>query len=82
MNSTDGVLRLRTFGRVTRRGFLQGAAAVGGLAMAGLPAGRASAATSVRFVGFQEYDTALADYMKAHDITMDATYIGTARKSG
>jgi spermidine/putrescine transport system substrate-binding protein len=76
MDSKSGVVRLRSFGRVSRRGFMQGAAALGGLAAAGLAPPRARAATSVKFVGFQEYDTALSEYMKAHDITMDSTYIG------
>ena len=77
MEGKNGLIRLRSFGHVSRRGFLQGAAGLGALtAVASLPGRRAEAATSVRFVGFQEYDTALGDYMKAHDITMDSTYIG------
>jgi spermidine/putrescine-binding protein len=77
MQGLNGLICLRSFGRVSRRGFLQGIAGLGALAVgSALPSQRANAATSLRFVGFQEYDTALAEYMKAHDITMDATYIG------
>jgi len=76
MNPTGGVLRVRSYGCLTRRGFLRSAAALGGATMLGLGSRAASASTSIRFIGFQEYDTALSDYMKAHNITMDATYIG------
>jgi spermidine/putrescine-binding protein len=65
---------LRSFGRVSRRHFIQGAAALGGLAVASPPAARA--ATSIRFVGFREYDAALGAYAKAHSIAMESTYIG------
>jgi spermidine/putrescine-binding protein len=77
MEGRNGLVRLRSFGHVSRRGFLQGAAGVGALsAAASLPRRRAAAAASVRFLGFQEYETALGDYMKAHAITMESTYIG------
>ena len=43
-------------------------------------AGPAQAATTVTFVGWQGYDTPLADYAKANDIVIDATYIGDSNQ--
>jgi spermidine/putrescine-binding protein len=75
-----GLLRVRTLGTLSRRGFMAGAGAALGTAFSGLPIGKASAATSVTFVGWQGYDTPLADYAKAHDIVVDATYIGDSNQ--
>src|SRR5687767_6748661 len=78
--SEHGVLRVRTFGTMTRRGFVAGSGAALGLALGGLPLAGARAATSVNFVGWQGYDTPLSDYAKANDIVFDATYIGDSNQ--
>jgi spermidine/putrescine transport system substrate-binding protein len=72
-------LRVRTFGTISRRGFIAGSGAALGLALTGQFNG-ASAATSVTFVGWQGYDTPLADYAKANGIVIDPTYIGDSNQ--
>ena len=79
MEGRNGLIRLRSFAHVSRRGFLQGAAGLGALtAVASLSGRRADAAASVRFLGFPEYDTALSDYRKVHAITMESTFVGSS----
>lgn len=77
MNS--GLLRIRTFGSMTRRGFVAGSGAVlGGAMLGGITP--AHATTNVTFVGWQGYDTPFAEYAKEHDIVIDATYIGDSQQ--
>src|SRR5689334_4849449 len=79
MEGRNGLIRLRSFAHVSRRGFLQGAAGLGALtAVASLSGRRADAAANVRFLGFPEYDTALSDYRKVHAITMESTFVGSS----
>ncbi len=75
---TPGLIRVRRFAPLSRRHFLLGTAAIGGLAATGLLPQTARAATTVGFVGWQGYDTGLSvdSYMKDNDITLETTYIG------
>jgi spermidine/putrescine transport system substrate-binding protein len=75
-----GLVRMRMFGTITRRGFIAGSGAAAGLALAGGWPRPAAAATNITFVGWQGYDTPLADYAKQHDIVIDATYIGDSNQ--
>jgi putative spermidine/putrescine transport system substrate-binding protein/spermidine/putrescine transport system substrate-binding protein len=74
-----GLRRVRVFGTMTRRGFMAGTAGVGLVAASG-GFMKAHAATNVTFVGWQGYDTPLADYAAAHDAVIDATYIGDSNQ--
>jgi spermidine/putrescine-binding protein len=78
-NAGSGLVRMRTFGTVSRRGFIAGSGALMGTALSG-GFDTAEAATNVTFVGWQGYDTPFADYAKAHDIVIDATYIGDSQQ--
>jgi len=54
--------------------------AAAGLIASGLGGRGAQAATTVTFVGWQGYDTPLAEYAKANDIVIEATYIGDSNQ--
>lgn len=73
----SGLIRVRSMMQMSRRRFGLGAAALGGLAAAGLPR-RAQAATDVTFLGWQGYDEGLFvdDFLAANDINLNTTYIG------
>ncbi len=70
------LIRVRNFMPMGRRGF--GLAAGSLAAMAALPFGRASAQTSVTFLGWQGYDEGLfaSDFMQQNGIELQTTYIG------
>jgi spermidine/putrescine-binding protein len=74
----SGLIHVRSYAPVTRRHFLQGAAALGGLAAAGLGPRLAHASTDITFLGWQGYDEGLAteDWLKKNDISLSTTYIG------
>jgi spermidine/putrescine transport system substrate-binding protein len=77
--ASSGLIRVRSFAPVRRRRFLQGAAAVGGLAMGGpFLSGSARADTSIVFLGWQGYDEGLTteDFLAKNEITLETTYIG------
>jgi spermidine/putrescine-binding protein len=78
--TTSGLIRVRTFGAVSRRVFTQGMLATGGLAAAGLTPRAVMAATEVNFLGWQGYDTALAadGYLEDNDIAVNATYMASS----
>jgi spermidine/putrescine transport system substrate-binding protein len=78
--SQSGLVRARVFGSMTRRGFVAGSGAVSVLVLGGVPLHSARAATTVTFVGWQGYDTPLAEYAKQNDIVIDATYIGDSNQ--
>jgi spermidine/putrescine transport system substrate-binding protein len=75
---SSGVIRVRTMGRVSRRGFGLGAAALAAGAWAGLRPGTAAAATDVTFLGWQGYDEGVLvdDFAKNHGLNLATTYIG------
>jgi len=75
-----GLLRFRSFGTISRRGFIAGSGAAIGMGLVGGSIGPALASTTVTFVGWQGYDVPLADYAKAHDIVIDPTYIGDSNQ--
>jgi spermidine/putrescine transport system substrate-binding protein len=79
--SDSGLLQVRLFGSLTRRGFVAGTGALAAGYAVGSGAVRpAQAATTVTFVGWQGYDTPIGDYAKAHDVVIDATYIGDSNQ--
>ena len=69
----NGLIRVRSFGSVTRRDVMKGAAAMGVVAASGLGATAASAATTVSLFGWQGYDDPVAfdDFLKSKDITLN-----------
>jgi spermidine/putrescine-binding protein len=73
----SGLIRVRSMMQLSRRQFGLGAAAMGGLAAAGLPR-RARAATDVTFLGWQGYDEGLFvdDFLAENGISLNTTYIG------
>ena len=76
--TNPGVVRSRTFGHMTRRQFGLGAgAAVAGAGLAGLPAGKARAATDLYYTGWQGYDDGLnvGGWFADNDISLQATYV-------
>jgi spermidine/putrescine transport system substrate-binding protein len=72
-----GLIRVRTMLSMSRRDLMKGAAAVGAVAVAGLPR-QASAATTVSLFGWQGYDEGLrvGDFLTANDIQVNFTPIG------
>ena len=73
---TSGLRRIRNFG-LSRRNFNKGAlgaAAITGLATAGIP-GIANAATDVTFLGWEGYDSGLFvdSYLEDNDINLNTT---------
>src|SRR4051794_23507844 len=79
--SDSGLLQVRLFGSLTRRGFVAGTGALAaGYAVDSGAVRPAQAATTVTFVGWQGYDTPIGDYAKAHDVVIDATYIGDSNQ--
>jgi len=75
----SGLRRIRNFS-LSRRNFNKGAlgaAAVTGLATAGIP-GIANAATDITFLGWEGYDAGLFvdSYLEDNDINLNTTYIG------
>ena len=75
----SGLKRIRNF-NFSRRNFNKGAlgaAAIAGLATAGIP-GIANAATDITFLGWEGYDSGLFvdSYLEDNDINLNTTYIG------
>lgn len=71
----SGLIRIRSFAPITRRGFTGGTLAA--LLLAGFSS-RASAGTTVNFLGWQGYDEGLSidDFLNKNGITLNTTYIG------
>jgi spermidine/putrescine-binding protein len=74
----NGLIRVRSFGSVTRRDVMKGAAAMGAMAAVGLGTTGASAATTVSLFGWQGYDEGLrvGDFLAKNDIEVNFTPIG------
>jgi len=74
----NGLIRVRSFGSVTRRDVMKGAAAMGVMAAAGLGATAASAKSTVSLFGWQGYDEGLrvGDFLAKNDIEVNFTPIG------
>jgi len=72
------LIRVRSYGRLSRRQFGAGLTALSGLTMAGLGGRLAMAETDVTFLGWQGYDSPLLvdDFVGKHGIKLDTTYIG------
>lgn len=72
----SGLIRVRTLGTLSRRGFAAGLAGLG--ALAALRAGAARAASTVTFLGWQGYDEPLVydGFTKQNGIELATTYIG------
>ena len=73
-----GLIRVRSIGTTTRRGFNIGVAALAGAAVTGVAPRPARAATSVTFLGWQGYDEPLVydGFAKKEDVNLATTYIG------
>ena len=73
----SGLMRVRSFGPVSRRGFNAGLMAAAGMAAVGLGSREARAAEIV-FLGWQGYDEPLFvdDFMDREGIQLSTTYIG------
>src|SRR5215510_12995593 len=74
----NGLIRTRSFGAMTRRDLMKGAAAMGTLEATGLGSRSASAATNVSMFGWQDYDAGLrvGDFLSKNDIDVTFTGIG------
>jgi len=74
----NGLIRVRSFGSVTRRDVMKGAAAMGVMAATGLGGRSVAAATSVSMFGWQDYDAGLrtGDFLAKNDIDVTFTGIG------
>jgi spermidine/putrescine transport system substrate-binding protein len=74
----NGLIRTRSFGAMSRRDLMKGAAAMGTLAATGLGGRAASAATNVSMFGWQDYDAGLrvGDFLTKNDIDVTFTGIG------
>lgn len=74
LNSSEGPGR-----SLTRRTFGKGVLAVGATTAVGLPALSARAATTVKFIGWQGFDTAVDvdNWYEKHDIGLTTTYIAS-----
>jgi spermidine/putrescine transport system substrate-binding protein len=74
----NGLIRTRSFGAMSRRDLMIGAAAMGTLAATGMGSRAASAATSVSMFGWQDYDAGLrtGDFLTKNDIDVTFTGIG------
>ncbi len=78
LTKNPGLVRTRMFGNMTRRQFGMGAAAAtAGAGLAGLPAGKALAASDLYYTGWQGYDDGLNvdGWFAKNDITLQTTYI-------
>ena len=73
-----GLVNLR-MGLPSRRDFGKGVLAAGAAAATGLPAMTASAATEVKYMGWQGYDDGLMEngWFEANDIILQSTYISS-----
>lgn len=76
-----GIVHLR-MGLPTRRDFGKGVLAAGAAAATGLPAMTASAATEVKYMGWQGYDDGLMEngWFEANDILLQVTYISSVEE--
>jgi spermidine/putrescine transport system substrate-binding protein len=74
----NGLIRTRSFGAMTRRDLMKGAAAMGTLAATGLGSRTASAASNVSMFGWQDYDAGLrvGDFLSKNEIDVTFTGIG------
>ena len=74
----NGLIRTRSFGAMSRRDLMKGAAAMGTLAATGLGSRSAAAATNVSMFGWQDYDAGLrvGDFLSKNDIDVTFTGIG------
>jgi spermidine/putrescine-binding protein len=76
--NNNGLIRVRSFGSLSRRSVMKGAAALGAVAAAGFGATPAEAKTSVSLFGWQGYDEGLrvGDFLAKSDIEVNFTPIG------
>jgi spermidine/putrescine-binding protein len=74
----NGLIRARSFGSMSRRDLMKGAAAMGVVAATGFGATSASAKTTVSLFGWQGYDEGLrvGDFLAKNDIEVNFTPIG------
>lgn len=80
LGTTDtGLVRMRIGLPVTRRDFGKGALGAAAAAGMGLHAGRARAATSINYMGWNGYDLVpnTGGFLDANDMYLDTTYIGS-----
>lgn len=76
----DGVTRVLQYVSLDRRQLLKGAAGLGIVGAAGLRSGTASAATALKYVGWEGYDSFLAagDFGKSDGLALQKTFISSA----
>ncbi|MBY0558481.1 extracellular solute-binding protein [Hyphomicrobium sp.] len=76
----DGVTRVLQYVSLDRRQLLKGAAGLGLVGAAGLRSGTASAATALKYLGWEGYDSFLAagDFGKSDGLTLQKTFISSA----
>src|SRR5439155_21754559 len=74
----SGLVRVRTFGSMSRRSLLKGAAGLSALSAVGLPHGQVRAAGAVSMFGWQDYDAGLrvGDFLQREGIEVSFTPIG------
>src|SRR5947207_1299341 len=74
----SGLVRVRTFGSMSRRSLLKGAAGLSALSAAGLPHRQVRAAGAVSMFGWQDYDAGLriGDFLQREGIEVSFTPIG------
>lgn len=73
------MLALARQSTVSRRGLLQGAAALGAMGLAGFPAREAEAATTMTWMGWQGYETPIkaGTFLEDNDIDFQPTFIAS-----
>ena len=76
---SHAALELARRSSLSRRGFLAGSAALGGLASLGLGARTANAATTMTWMGWQGYETPIkaGTFLKDNDIDFQPTFIAS-----
>jgi spermidine/putrescine-binding protein len=77
-----GLVKLRHAMPMSRRSFAKGALAAGAAAAIGLPTTTASAATEVKYMGWQGYDDGLMEHgwFEDNDIVLSPTYISSVEE--
>jgi len=75
----DSLLELIEMSKISRRGLMQGAAALAGLSALGLSATPAGAATTMTWMGWQGYETPITSgsFLKENDIDFQPTFVGS-----
>lgn len=77
MTDRQDLVRVRKYFDISRRDMLRGGLALGALSL--LPAGRARAATTINYIGWEGYDTFLTggEFDKAKDYALQKTLISS-----